>query len=66
MDAKTAGSLFDRFQDGIIADQRLLWVFPLIYLIVKGAGLISVDAVICLLFGKEDQHSLGGKESLSR
>lgn len=44
--AKTIGALFDRIQDGVIADQRLLWIFPLIYLIIKGAGAISVDGLL--------------------
>lgn len=46
LDDQSIGGLFDRFQDGIIADQRLLWVFPLVYLIMKGAGALSVDAVL--------------------
>ncbi|MEM7428621.1 MAG: DoxX family membrane protein [Pseudomonadota bacterium] len=45
-DAKTIGAMFDRIQDGVILDQRLLWIFPLIYLIVKGAGAISVDGLL--------------------
>lgn len=45
-DAKTIGMVFDRFQDGVILDQRLLWIFPLVYLIVKGAGAVSVDALV--------------------
>ena len=45
-DAKTIGSFFDRFQDGVILDQRLLWIFPLIYLILKGAGKISIDGLV--------------------
>ncbi len=45
LDAKGIGAMFDRIQDGVIADQRLLWIFPLIYLAVKGAGAISLDAV---------------------
>ncbi len=45
-DAKTIGTMFDRIQDGVIFDQRLLWIFPLIYLIIKGAGAISVDALL--------------------
>lgn len=45
-DAKTIGMVFDRIQDGVILDQRLLWLFPLIYLIVKGAGAISVDGLL--------------------
>lgn len=39
------GGFFDRFQDAAIADQRLLWLFPLIYLIVRGPGLVSLDAI---------------------
>lgn len=46
LDEKSIGSLFDRFQDGIIADQRLLWIFPLVYLVVKGAGVVSVDGML--------------------
>lgn len=46
VDDKTIGALFDRFQDSAISDQRLLWLFPLIYLVVKGPGLISVDALL--------------------
>lgn len=46
VDDKTIGALFDRFQDSAISDQRLLWLFPLIYLVIKGPGLISVDALL--------------------
>ncbi len=65
MDAKTVGSLFDRFQDGIIADQRLLWIFPLVYLVVKGAGLVSLDAAIGVFRGKNENPSLRNNESIS-
>ncbi|MGR6429288.1 DoxX family protein [Rhizobium sp. PAMB 3174] len=46
VDAETIGALFDRFPDSVIADQRLLWVFPLAYLAIKGAGLVSLDALL--------------------
>ena len=46
LDAKSIGAMFDRFQDAVIADQRLLWIFPLAYLAVKGAGAISVDGLL--------------------
>ncbi|MBV6656380.1 MAG: DoxX family protein [Devosiaceae bacterium] len=39
------GAWFDRFQNSIILDQRLLWVFPLTYLVLKGPGLLSADAL---------------------
>jgi putative oxidoreductase len=38
--------MFDRVHDSVIADQRLLWIFPLIYLAVKGGGPISVDTIL--------------------
>ena len=41
------GMLFDGKQDAVI-DQRLLWVFPLLYLFLRGAGAISLDR----LFGR--------------
>jgi putative oxidoreductase len=46
VDAKTIGALFDRVPDQAIADQRLLWAFPLLYLVVRGAGAISLDALL--------------------
>ncbi len=46
LDAKSIGMVFDRVQDGIIADQRLLWIFPLVYLVLRGAGPVSVDGLI--------------------
>ena len=40
------GGFFDRFADAAIADQRLLWLFPLIYLLIRGPGAISLDAIL--------------------
>lgn len=45
-DTKTLGAWFDRFSDSVIMDQRLLWVFVLMFLVVKGAGALSVDALL--------------------
>lgn len=44
--AETTGAPFDRFSDGLIADQRLFWVFLFTILVVKGAGAISLDAAL--------------------
>ncbi|SFQ97202.1 DoxX family protein [Poseidonocella sedimentorum] len=41
---ETLGAWFDRLPDGVILDQRALWVFLLLVLAVKGAGALSVDA----------------------
>jgi putative oxidoreductase len=50
VDATTIGALFDRFPDSVILDQRLLWIFPLAYLAVKGAGLLSLDKLLCMIW----------------
>lgn len=52
-DAKIGG-FFDRFQDAAIADQRLLWLFPLIYLVLRGPGLISLDAIFGRMFRRDE------------
>jgi putative oxidoreductase len=52
VDATTIGSLFDRFPDSVILDQRLLWIFPLVYLAVKGAGWLSLDKLLCTVWTK--------------
>lgn len=40
---QTIGAWFDRASDGLILDQRALWVFLLIVLVAKGAGPLSLD-----------------------
>lgn len=42
-DEKTIGALFDRLSDSVILDQRSLWVFLLIYLVIRGPGMVSLD-----------------------
>lgn len=44
--AESIGAMFDRFPDGVIADQRLLWLVPLALIVLKGPGLLSVDTVL--------------------
>lgn len=39
------GGLFDRHADGLI-DTRALWLFPLVLLVLKGGGPLSVDALL--------------------
>ena len=50
VDAATIGGWFDRFPDALIADQRLLWAIPLVFLAIKGAGLLSADALLAKRF----------------
>ena len=57
LDERSVGALFDRFPDAVVADQRLLWVFPLVYLVIRGPGLVSVDR---LAFGRREGVNLGG------
>lgn len=40
------GAWFDRFPDAIIADQRALWIFLLLVLVIKGAGPLSFDRAL--------------------
>lgn len=37
------GAWFDRLSDGLILDQRALWITCLLILVFKGAGTLSVD-----------------------
>ncbi|MFN4206693.1 MAG: DoxX family protein [Agrobacterium albertimagni] len=64
VDAGTIGALFDRFPDSVILDQRLLWIFPLAYLVVKGAGLLSLDKLLCTIWTRRMAgHEKGGRLS---
>jgi len=51
-DAETIGAYFDRFSDAVILDQRALWVFLLAYLVIHGAGKVSLDYL--LVRGSDD------------
>lgn len=43
LDEKSIGGWFDSLPDAVIADQRALWLFPLVYLAIRGGGLLSLD-----------------------
>jgi putative oxidoreductase len=43
---ETTGALFDRFPDSVILDQRMLWVFLLAMIVIKGAGALSLDQLL--------------------
>lgn len=43
---ETIGSWFDRIPDATILDQRALWVFLLMYLVIYGAGKVSLDYML--------------------
>ncbi|MGI9509111.1 MAG: DoxX family protein [Geminicoccaceae bacterium] len=45
-DEKTIGAWFDRLSDATILDQRALWIFLLFYLVIRGAGAISLDQLL--------------------
>ena len=42
----TLGAWFDKAPDAIILDQRALWVFLLLVIVVKGAGPLSLDRAL--------------------
>ena len=45
-DVETLGRWFDRLPDGVILDQRALWVLLLMILVVKGGGWLSFDRAL--------------------
>lgn len=45
-DAATIGAWFDAASDSLIMDQRAFWIFVLIYLVMRGAGPLSLDRVL--------------------
>lgn len=46
LQATDVGLLFDRMQNSVVADQRLLWLLPLVYLVIHGGGAISADRLL--------------------
>ena len=55
VDAATIGAFFDRVHNAEILDQRLLWMLPLLVLITKGPGWLSLDHLLGRLVGEEKQ-----------
>ncbi|WP_022702926.1 DoxX family membrane protein [Pseudorhodobacter ferrugineus] len=53
----TLGALFDRASGALIWDQRTLWVFLLLVLVLKGGGALSVDRILGRRFGLASQGS---------
>ncbi|WP_136439255.1 DoxX family protein [Pacificoceanicola onchidii] len=47
----TLGAWFDRAADSLILDQRAFWVFVLLTLVIKGAGVLSVDRILSARMG---------------
>lgn len=45
-DAKSLGAWFDAASGSLIMDQRTLWVFVLLVIVIKGAGPLSLDRII--------------------
>ena len=45
-EASPVGAWFDKAPDAIILDQRALWVFLLLVLVIKGAGPLSLDRLL--------------------
>ncbi len=43
---KDIGAWFDRIPSALILDQRAFWVFVLLYLVMRGAGPLSIDALL--------------------
>ncbi|MEM9147104.1 MAG: DoxX family protein [Pseudomonadota bacterium] len=45
VDATTIGAWFDNLPGSVIADQRAFWAFLLLYLVLRGAGAVSLDRI---------------------
>ena len=43
---EAVGRWFDAAPDSVILDQRLLWILPLLVLVFKGAGPLSLDRLL--------------------
>lgn len=56
VDSATIGALFDGNPAGVIADQRLMWVFVLLVPALKGGGLISLDALLGSYYRKRERY----------
>jgi putative oxidoreductase len=52
VDAATIGAWFDKDPSAPIADQRALWAFLLVVLVLKGPGPVSLDAVLGRMAGR--------------
>ena len=50
VEADTIGRLFDGVHNSAILDQRLLWLMPLLLLLIKGPGRISLDHLLACRF----------------
>ncbi|SNY91581.1 putative oxidoreductase [Cohaesibacter sp. ES.047] len=53
VEAETIGTLFDPVHNSAILDQRLLWLMPLLVLIIKGPGMISLDHLASKLLSRK-------------
>lgn len=56
VDSATIGALFDGNPGGVIADQRLMWVFVLLVPALKGGGLISLDSLLGSYYRKRERY----------
>jgi len=54
VEAATIGALFDNTSGSLILDQRLLWIFVLLVLVLKGPGMISLDTLFGRMYRRTD------------
>lgn len=52
VDATTIGAWFDNISSATILDQRTFWMFLFLCLVLKGAGALSLDALLSRRFGR--------------
>lgn len=54
---ETLGAVFDRASGALIWDQRLLWGFVLVVLVMKGGGALALDRPLQRRFAARSQGS---------
>ena len=57
LEAETIGAFFDRIHNSEVSDLRLMWIFPLLVLILKGPGKISLDHLLSRTIKTDDGQS---------
>lgn len=55
-DAVTIGAMFDGPSGSLIADQRLMWIFILLVLVLKGPGKISLDTLLGNYYRRRERY----------
>lgn len=59
--AADIGAWFDRLPSSAILDQRAFWVFPLLVLVMRGGGPLSLDRLLLSAWGRPANAGLAAR-----